>query len=406
MVMTQGPVEARPAGGSDRNTLVPRRVAHRRPGISLAVQVMLVQAALAGAVAVAGRAVWLAGLADVLILPVLLLILGRARGHSWLELLALRWRYHRRRAASRAAADPRLSGLAAIAPNLSLSTVEHRGRRIGIGHDDEGWFAGIAVLPQAGVRGDAAPPLKLGTLIAALGDRDAELSAIQLLVHTVPASASMLTAGQQPATASYWALTGQASGLPPVDRTSWIVARLDPAAAADAIARHGDIDGVSATLTSTVTRIARVLERVGLSHQIFDGDGLLAALLRSWGTDASAPGQAREEWNACHTPGLAHATFWIRDLPAVGALGTLIEQLGTAPSLLTSVSLTLEPQLGSIHQLDIRCLVRIAAEPAALPRACDLLQAQVARLQTRLTRLDGEQAPAAYATAPTGGAPR
>jgi hypothetical protein len=72
---------------------------------------------------------------------------------------------------------------------------------------------------------------------------------------------------------------------------------------------------------------------------------------------------------------------------------------GTGAAFVT-VALTLVPTDDSI---DIRCLIRVAAPPAEINKACKTVTREAGRLRMRLLRLDGEQAPAVYASAPTGG---
>jgi hypothetical protein len=72
---------------------------------------------------------------------------------------------------------------------------------------------------------------------------------------------------------------------------------------------------------------------------------------------------------------------------------------------MTSVSLVLAPEAGE-DAIDLRCLVRLAAPPKALAQACQPLVRGVSQAHGHLFPLDGEQGPAAYASAPTGGGPR
>ena len=400
-----------PAAASPRPriSMVPRRAPHSRPGIAPATQIVLAEAALFGVVAVIGRPGWALLTVAAVALPLLVLVFGRSGGHWWIDLLTLRWSYHRRRLTQHPdSREPRLAALGALAPGLTVTTVEHHGRSIGIAHDDAGWFAGMALPPAAGVRGDARPALRLGTLLPRLGDAGGSLSAVQIVVHTVPALGRGLSEDGQPATLSYATLAAGLPALPAVERTSWIVVRIDPPTAVDILAGRADLDALHRTLSTAVTRIGRTAERAGLSHQILDGAGLLTAILQSWGTDPSVPADpttsvAREQWDSCQVGGLAHACFWVRDLPATANLGSLIDACAGTPAALTSVSLSTEPVPGDQDELRLRLLVRVAVEPAALTRTCQILTATAGSHGARLTRLDGEQGPAAYATAPTGG---
>ncbi|WP_131792611.1 MULTISPECIES: hypothetical protein [Protofrankia] len=56
--------------------------------------------------------------------------------------------------------------------------------------------------------------------------------------------------------------------------------------------------------------------------------------------------------------------------------------------------------------IDLRCLVRVAAPAADLDRTCQEIMNIAAQAHADLFPLDGEQAPAVYASAPTGGGVR
>ena len=67
---------------------------------------------------------------------------------------------------------------------------------------------------------------------------------------------------------------------------------------------------------------------------------------------------------------------------------------------MTSVAIVLEPRPDGT---DVRCLVRVAARTAAIADACRAVREAADRGGAQLFRLDGEQAAAVYASAPTGG---
>ena len=56
--------------------------------------------------------------------------------------------------------------------------------------------------------------------------------------------------------------------------------------------------------------------------------------------------------------------------------------------------------------VDIRCLARVAATPDRLDVGVRAIRERAHAAHARLLTLDGEQGPAVYATAPTGGGPR
>ncbi len=81
----------------------------------------------------------------------------------------------------------------------------------------------------------------------------------------------------------------------------------------------------------------------------------------------------------------------------------LLPVLAEVPAQSTSLALMIEPGAGDA---EVRCLVRVAAPPAQLAGACQHLVEAATRSGVELFRLDGEQLPAVYATAPTGGGAR
>jgi type VII secretion protein EccE len=392
---------------------------------------------------------WLAVAAPVAV-AALLLAFGRA-DHRWLtDCLLLRWRYARRRAT-------RATGLARLAPDLVLGTIHERaaptdvgqiggsqigagrvgggragvgwvggspvgagqvgagrvgvgrdgggrngaggseqiggGRvdgaggsgQIGVGQDGGGWFAAVAVSPGYG----AVP---LAVLAGLLTEPGPPLSAVQLVLQAVPAG--RLDPGS-PAARSYRVL---AAGLPaPAETQCWIAVRLAPAVAAEAAAsRGGGPAGVHRALTAAVGRLGAALTGAGLAYTVLDRDALHTALVTSCGSGY----RDGEGWRSWRSGGLRHTCFWVRDWPPLADAGRLIGELARTPAVLASVSLTLRPARGD---LDLRCLVRVASAADQLPASCRALRGIARAGRARLLRLDGEQAPAVYAAAPTGG---
>jgi type VII secretion protein EccE len=137
--------------------------------------------------------------------------------------------------------------------------------------------------------------------------------------------------------------------------------------------------------------------------QLLDAEGLLDALAQACALGTGERSRAaREDWGAWATARLAHACFWVRQWPAAHAAGALPGALaGTLAA--TTVAVMLEPGEDGI---ELRCLVRVSAPANQLAAACAAVSDAAERAGARLFRLDGEQAPAVYATAPTGGGAR
>jgi type VII secretion protein EccE len=233
---------------------------------------------------------------------------------------------------------------------------------------------------------------------------------LQVVWHTVPAPGLAIDAGA-PAGQSYRQLLGQSGSAPiPLDRSTWITVRVDAKALAEAGADETtDVDRAPLLVVTLVRRVAKALRRVGLHYQILNAEGLLAALARSCdlepAPETGQPTLPKEDWAVWHSSSLAHRSFWLRRWPPLGDAGALLAWLTSVPAALTSVSLVLAPDADE-DTVDLRCLVRLAAPPEVLAPACRTLVRGVEKARGDLFPLDGEQGPAVYASAPTGGGPR
>ena len=83
----------------------------------------------------------------------------------------------------------------------------------------------------------------------------------------------------------------------------------------------------------------------------------------------------------------------------------LLEWLTTVPAAASNLSLTLAPA-GDDADVALRCLLRVAAPAGDLERLCQRIQQGGEQVGAALFPLDGEQGPAVYASAPTGGGPQ
>lgn len=382
------------------------RPRHDRIGAVSVVQLMLIELVLVIVVVATGRNPVVALAAIVVGVAVLLFAFGRSRGRWWTETMVLRWQCRHRVVRQPVRADDnRLAALRSLVPDLTVSLVEGAGGAapVGVGRDGSGWFAVAAVLPKEGLAGDPQARLPLDGLARLLAESNQPGTVLQVLTHTLPAPATSVGLGQ-PCTESYRELMGQAGAPIPSDQVTWVSVRLDAelvAAAFDTGAPEEDLPAVTAAL---IRRIGKRLKRAGLRYQLLDTDGLLDALVRSCDLDRQdGPVVAREEWTAWHSVALSHACFWLRGWPALPQSGRLLTQLTGVPATMTSLAVILEPRSDGI---DVRCLGRVAAPPALLQAALQQAKAVARRGGGHLLRLDGEQAPAVYATAPTGGGAR
>jgi type VII secretion protein EccE len=297
-----------------------------------------------------------------------------------------------------------------LAPDLGIVGIVERETDIGIGHDEAGWFAALAM---GGIDG-VTEPVPLNRLARLFTESGVPVSAIQVVGHTVPIG---LTGHDgSPASQSYQELLG---GLPAVvHHTSWLAVRMNTEDAMDAAAdRGGDIEGVHKALAVTVSRVGKLLKNAGVPNRALDAEGLRDTLRESLGLTATdvPSGQPRstETWDQWQGDGLQHVTYRISRWPTdERTLPRLIDVLAAVPAVFTTVSVTLRPGTVEVRDPDGRpvdrrvtvdCLIRITGDAQTSAAGQARVRGAAESLGAKLERLDGEQGPAAYASAPTGG---
>jgi type VII secretion protein EccE len=273
---------------------------------------------------------------------------------------------------------------------------------VGVGHDHAGWFAVTAVAPPSGMRGDAVSSVPVDRLTRAITESQQPGAVLQVVVHTIPAPSVEVDARHR-CTTSYRELL-ESFGQVPASQTIWVAVRLDARTLAETGADPDAFEQAPAVVAALIRRVGRTLTRAGLTHQILDADGLLDALTRSCDLEQPPPGSrvpvARERWQSWQSARLAHACFWLSRWPEPGATAELIGRLVATRAALTSVALVVAP---GEEGVDVRFLVRVATHPPALTDACRTMAEVAKRSGAELFRLDGEQGPGVYASAPTGG---
>ncbi|HZE39024.1 MAG TPA: type VII secretion protein EccE [Stackebrandtia sp.] len=297
-----------------------------------------------------------------------------------------------------------------IAPDLGIVGIVERDTDIGIGHDDGGWFAALAM---GGVDG-VTEPVPLNRLARLFTESGVPVSAIQVVGHTVPIGLSGHDGSA--ASRSYQELL---NGLPAVvHHTSWLAVRMNTEDAMDAAAdRGGDIDGVHKALAVTVSRVGKLLRNAGVENRVLDAEGLRDMLLQSLGLTATdiPAGQQRigESWQLWQGDGLQHVTYRVTRWPTdEQTLRHLIDVLAAVPAVFTTASVTLRP--GTVEtrdpdgrptdrRVEVDCLIRITGDAQTSAAGNARVRGAAESLGAKLERLDGEQGPAAYASAPTGG---
>lgn len=379
-------------------------------------QLLLAEAVIVGVLVAATQNAVLAVAVGAVGALVLLLTLARQRGRWWLERQLMTRQYRRRRQQATAAVpgdDPRLVALRRLAPGLTVENIAVAdGAQVGVARDDAGWYAVASVTPHPATREDRGG-VPLDTLAAALAEADQPGVVLQVVTQTVPAP-SMDAHPSSAAGQSYRQLLARFGTVPvPADQETWLAVRLDARALAESIATGiaggADLDAAPAVVAALARRIAKSLRRDGVAHRLLDADALLAALARCCDLEPPAPGaepaQQREDWSEWHSARLAHRSFWLRGWPPLAQAPAVLNWLATAPAALTNVALVLAPDEDN-RMVDLRALVRVAAPAADLGPICQALVNGATQARAELFALDGEQGPAVYASAPTGGGAR
>jgi type VII secretion protein EccE len=376
-----------------------------RGGLPGAVQLVGVEFALAAAaVAVGVRTPGVPLAAGVIGALVLVMVLGRIEGRWWYEAVAARLQLRRRRAAARRVAG-RMRGaatgtvaLATLAPGLAVRSFTDRGRSIGVGQDADGWFAGVRLGEDVDVAGLGGARFELDKVIRVLDESTMPVSALQIVSYHLPVPVGD---APEPALRSYHELTG--SEFCPAEQITWVMVRLHPPDAVEAAwSRGGGVEGVDRALAAAVGRIENALGGAGVPYRVLDADGLHEAIAVSCGlasVDPTAIGEPpRERWSAWSAVGLTHVCFSVVRWPREPG-PDLLRDLARVSAAGVGVALIMRPHGDRVAMLGV---VRLVTGRDGMRSAVRQLQSATRRLGVRLRRLDGEQARAVYATAPTG----
>jgi type VII secretion protein EccE len=412
-----------------RQALAPARSRAGRFGAAQAVTVELAAMVAAGgfyalplplAVGVAAAMVVVAGLAVI-----------RMGGRWWYEAigawLRLRRRRHAGSLAARAArpAGPYRVELAALAPYLSIETILDRNVAIGIGTDELGWFAAIAVSPpdtlsgadgpsassRAGADGPSASSragdgalLRLDWLARVVADASAAPTAVQIVVRHAPLPSAVIDP-RSACALSYQELRATL-GAPP-QRDLWIAVRLgldDGVAAAD---DGGGLAGIHRVLAAALSRVSANLTSHGLDHWVLDGEDLQQALIGAYGPDPydGRPVRippARESWSRWRGVRAVHVSYAVAGL--TNPRPDLFAELAHVPGAFSVCTAIAFSPTDTPGRVGARMVVRVIAAPEAITACLRQLRAGARTLRLSLTRLDGEQAAGVYATTPTAAA--
>jgi len=428
--MTEAPMRVRAVARVSPQAAPPLTAPRPKPrpgyfGSVHILQIVLLQAAVLAVLAalVGGLIITAAAVVGAAVLVVAVLL--RYGGRWWYErrLIARAYRQrrhqHRRNRADNEGVESRLAALRTLAPGLTVQDFSTPDAApVGVACDPAGWYAVIALGSGDTMLGEQGPGVPLDVLGRALDESTHPGAVLQVVTQSVPAPNIHLD-GRHLAARSYLELREQV-GPVPADRTTWVAVRLEARSRAEVgMAGRFDAEYAPAQVAALIRKVSRSLRDAGLAHHILSAEEVLATLVRACGLTAgvlaagpvpggTAPGagagsklaETAETWTSWRCGPLAHASFWVRQWPTDSRPGALLELLSGVPAAATTVSLTLVRD-GAGYAL--RCLVRIAAPPDALGPLAQDLQRSVRSAGGELFRLDGEQAPAAYATAPTGG---
>jgi len=391
------------AAGAERADVPGLRTGRMRRGIGLpgAAHLVALETAVAAiALATLTRDPVVLGATSAAAFVLIVIVFGRVGGRWWYQWLGARMRFRRRRVdgartrATMAAAQPWTAAMAGLASRLTIRAVEDRGRTIGVGQDQYGWFAALELAPWEVAYGERDIRLELDRLARLLDETVMPVSAVQVVSYHLTA-----TRDDSPAARSYRELTPEGCAL---DQTVWLAVRLSPADAAEAAAtRGGGVEGVDRAMAATVGRVEKILASTGAVYETLDADGLREAIGYACGLDAGGPatGPPRERWSGWTSGGLAHVSFTIVGWPSDPA-PDLARNLAQVPAFAVSVATVLRPYGERAGLLGV---VRVVTRPDGVRPAVKQLLSNASRLGLRLRRFDGEQAPGVYATAPTGG---
>ncbi|MET8039423.1 type VII secretion protein EccE [Micromonospora sp. NPDC005215] len=385
--MTQ--VQARPARAATDPTEVAARPTpptdrpgRGRLGPVLVGQLVVLELCVVGMWAASFGPGWLAAAAAPVAALVVVATFARRGGRWWFEDLLLRGRLRRRGERASAvlggglAGDPRL---AALAPELSVIELTDRGTRLGIGRDDEGWFAAVALQPASGATAGSANASTVDLVLQVLADFSAPVSRTQVVAHTL-----------------VWY---PAPGAPAAaHRTVWVALRLTVGdARAEAVSRGGGLAGVHRTVAAGIGRLGKALTSAGLAHRPLNRDELRAAIVSAAGLDLG-PEAPAETWRGLRGGGWTHRCLVLRGRAEV-PLGPLVDAITatSAPSHTVAATVSADGRVASP-------LLRVAAMDNHVEALVKVVRDIAQRTGTSARPMDGQHGPGVYATAPVAAA--
>ncbi|MBX6749968.1 MAG: hypothetical protein IRY85_09935, partial [Micromonosporaceae bacterium] len=340
----------------------------------------------------------------------------------WYEAVALSHRFRRRRrlaaaqlvtAAVDAGAVPvPVAWLRTLAPEFSLRSVTVGGHPVAVGTDAEGWFAvaeigslwddDLVAAPAGGPAESVWAPTTAAPRPGEVVPQPAPLPG-SAAARSVPYRelAALL---EQVSAVQVVLVPGASSGQP---RPAWVAVRVTPA---DALAteRSGGVSAVERTVAAAVAKAVRTLDAAGWPARPVTPDGLVPTLVEATGLDGP-PQEHWSWWRAGRTVRthyavagwrLAHGTL----AGGVSHLSVRFDRRDGVADVRTGDGVTYRRTGDDELAAGATVTAAVTAAPAALRRVCEQVVSAAAAQSVRVLRLDGEQAPAAWATAPTASA--
>ncbi|SCF38591.1 type VII secretion protein EccE [Micromonospora viridifaciens] len=364
-----------PAVPADRPvTPADRRRRGRLGPVVVGQLVVLECAALAVWFATAGPP-WVLGVVAGLAVAAVAAAFARRGGRWWYEDRWLRRRLRRRRERARGAApagDPRLG---AIAPELTVVELTERGTRLGIGQDDRGWFAAVALSGRPGAPAGSVEAALVDRALAVLAEFTGPVTQTQVVSHTL-----------------VWY---PAPGAPPAaHRTVWVALRLSVSdARAETVSRGGGLRGVHRTVATGVGRLGKALTAAGLSYRVLGRDELHAAVVSGAGLDLT-PESPVESWTSLRGGGWTQRCLALRVRPN-GSLSALVDAVTATSAPSHTVAAVVLPGGRRVPPL-----LRVAAMDGHAEALVKAVRDVAGRAGVPARPLDGQHGPGVYATAP------
>ncbi|MFC0507733.1 type VII secretion protein EccE [Micromonospora costi] len=371
---------ADPSEAPERPVPAADRRRRGRIGPLMVGQLVVVELCAVAVWAALGGPVWLVGVVAALVVVVLVAVFARRGGRWWYEDVLLRRRLRERRDRARASlaagggSDPRL---ASLAPELSVIELTDRGTRLGIGQDEQGWFAAVALIGRSGAPAGSVEASVVDRALRVLADFSGPVTLAQLVSHTL-----------------VWY---PAPGAPPAaHRTVWVALRLSVRdARTEAVTRGGGTAGVHRTLAAGIGRLGKALNAAGLAHRPLGRDELRAAVVSAAGLDLT-PDPPAETWTGLRGGGWTHRCLALRARPDA-PLGALVDAVTSTSAPSHTVAAVVLPGGRTVAPL-----LRVAAMDKHVEALVQVVRDVARRCGTPARPLDGQHGPGVWAATPAG----